>query len=64
MLIRAELLALGIKCVDMIGILEREYGITVNKHNFSAMINGKINTDKAVKVRDACWDYINKCKNS
>lgn len=62
MLIRSELLALGIKNVDMIGILEREYGITVNKQNFSAIVSGKKNGNKATKVREACWDYINKHK--
>ncbi len=62
MLIRSELLALGIKNVDMIGILEREYGITVNKQNYSAMVSGKKSGGKALKVREACWDYINKHK--
>ena len=62
MLIRAELLALGIKCKDMIEILKSEYGIVVDKSHFSEMINGKDNSPKGIKVRNACWDYINKKK--
>lgn len=62
MLIRAELLALGINGTKMIEILEKEYGITVNKQHYSAYINGKKGGDKATKIKDACWDYINKHK--
>ena len=62
MLIRAELLALGIKSIDMIAILKSEYSITVDPQSFSKMINGKDNSPKGIKIRNACWDYINKKK--
>lgn len=62
MLIRAELLALGINGTKMIDILQKEYGITVIKQHYSAYINGKKSGDKAIKIREACWDYINKHK--
>ena len=64
MLIRSELLALGIKSVDMVSILQKDYGITVNLPNYSACINGKRNTGQAQKIREACWDYINKRKKT
>lgn len=62
MSIRSELLDLGVKSVDMLPILAKEYGIFVNSPNYSASINGKRNGEQAHKIRDACWDYISKHK--
>ena len=62
LLIRSELLALGIKSVDMIRILDKEYGIKVSPGNYSLVVNGKAHYPAAARIRNACWDYIEKHK--
>lgn len=66
MLIRAKLLELGINSEQMRVILKEEYGICsedgnpVSKGMYSSAVSGKANSDKAVRIRNKCWEYINK----
>lgn len=67
MLIRAKLLELGVDGTRMrTEILPKEYGITkqngepINGSYYSLAIAGKKTGDLAIKIRNACWDYINK----
>ena len=69
MLIRSKLLELGIDGVKMrTEILPKEYGITkqngepVNASYYSLAIAHKKDGELAVRIRDACWDYIDKHK--
>ena len=68
MLIKAELTALGVSGRQMCKILADEYGVTTAEGNpvcesvYSSAISGKRNDTLSVKIRDKCWDYINKHK--
>ena len=66
MLIRANLLALGIDGATMRReVLPNEYNIgttanPVSESFYSLAISGKRDSELAVKIREACWDYIKK----
>lgn len=68
MLIRVELLALGISGEKMRKILDKEYNIRtedgkpISATVYSLAISGKRDSEQAVRIRNACWDYINKHK--
>jgi hypothetical protein len=66
MLLRSKLVELGISNRKMCEILDKEYNIRtadgkrVSDCIFSQSISGKRNGDKAVRIKNACWDYVNK----
>ena len=66
MLIRAKLLELGINGEQMRVILKEEYGICaedgnpVSKGMYSSALSGRATSEKAVKIRNKCWEYIDK----
>ena len=68
MLIRAELLALGIDGAKMRKeILPAEYRIgtkssPVSEGFYSLAVSGKRNSALAIQIREACFDYISKLK--
>ena len=69
MLIRAKLLELGIDGEQMRVILKEKYKICgedgkspVSKGMYSSSVSGRATSDKAIRIRNACWDYINKRK--
>lgn len=68
MLIRSELLALGVDGAQMRKILADKYNIRTGEGKpidgavYSLAISGKRSGEQAVKIRNACWNYINEHK--
>ena len=66
MLLRSKLVELGISNRKMCEILDNEYNIRtadgkrISDCIFSQSISGKRNGDQAIRIKNACWDYIKK----
>lgn len=66
MFLRSKLVELGISNRKMCEILDKQYNIRsangkqITDCVFSQSISNKRNGDQAVRIRNACWDYINK----
>ena len=66
MLLKSKLVELGISNSKMCEILDKEYNIRtgdgkqISECIFSQSISGKRDGEQAIRIRNACWDYINK----